>query len=256
MFGEILKTGWLSRKSKKSGEWREWWWVLRPGVISYQKNEQAANEPLGMINLEGAKLKRTGLEEGKKVGCIQVSTGEKEYFILAKGERLLTEWIVALEKAAQPRPTGNQLIRTTSKTDTSSRLNQPSRPGSSIAPVSPGAVRSMNATHTLSGSAIPTVHNQNNTNNSHNNNSSSSFTAVGNNSGGDATSSSAADDKQRRERDREEREKRERREREERRDKEARERREKREREERERKEREEKEKAEREEREERKAKA
>jgi hypothetical protein len=69
-----------------------------------------------MINLEGAKLKRTELDEGRKVGCIQVSTGEKEYFILAKGERLLTEWIVALEKAAQPRPTGNQLIRTTSKT--------------------------------------------------------------------------------------------------------------------------------------------
>jgi hypothetical protein len=69
-----------------------------------------------MINLEGSKLKRTELEEGRKVGCIQVSTGEKEYFILAKGERLLTEWIVALEKAAQPRPTSNQLIRTTSKT--------------------------------------------------------------------------------------------------------------------------------------------
>ena len=45
MFGEILKTGWLSRKSKKSGEWREWWWVLRPGVISYQKNEQVQPPP-------------------------------------------------------------------------------------------------------------------------------------------------------------------------------------------------------------------
>jgi hypothetical protein len=43
MFGEILKTGWLSRKSKKTGEWREWWWVLRPGVISYQKNEQVSD---------------------------------------------------------------------------------------------------------------------------------------------------------------------------------------------------------------------
>ncbi len=40
MFGEILKTGWLSKKRKKSGEWQELWWILRPGVLSYHKNEQ------------------------------------------------------------------------------------------------------------------------------------------------------------------------------------------------------------------------
>lgn len=43
MFGEILKTGWLSKKRKKSGEWQELWWVLRPGVISYHKNEQVSS---------------------------------------------------------------------------------------------------------------------------------------------------------------------------------------------------------------------
>lgn len=66
-----------------------------------------------MINLEGSKMKRIELEEGRKQGCIQILQGEKEHIVLAKGERLLNEWLVALEKAAQPRA---PLLRTLSKT--------------------------------------------------------------------------------------------------------------------------------------------
>lgn len=74
-----------------------------------------------MINLEvSTKMKRIELETGRKQGCIQITNGDKEHFIFAKGERLLNEWLVALEKAAQPRA---PLLRTTSKTVPSSPLS-------------------------------------------------------------------------------------------------------------------------------------
>ncbi len=51
------------------------------------------------------------IDEGlKKQSCIKIATAEREYTILAKGERLLSEWFVAMEKACSSKlSTGSQI---------------------------------------------------------------------------------------------------------------------------------------------------
>ncbi len=158
MFGEVLKTGWLTKKSKK-GEWKEGWWVLRPGILAYHKSEQvsypmsttgdtlpilllyhslsetppslkspmstpssvscqSANTVKGVIYLDNiTKVSRVEIDEAsKKQNCIKVSTAEREYIILAKGERLLNEWFTAIEKACTCKlSTGSQIQMRTDK---------------------------------------------------------------------------------------------------------------------------------------------
>mmetsp|Transcript_24085 Transcript_24085/g.21908 ORF Transcript_24085/g.21908 Transcript_24085/m.21908 type:complete len:159 (+) Transcript_24085:74-550(+) len=89
--------GWLSKKSRWIGEWRQRYFILKGSKLFYAKSSVAA--PHGVIDLVDCKNIQSADTKTKKRNAFIVSLKEDQIFLFAENENLKDTWISQLGRA-------------------------------------------------------------------------------------------------------------------------------------------------------------
>lgn len=117
-FKEVLREGWIDKRSRVLKSWRQRWMVLTPQFLYTFKERQAYNAgPTECIRLATCSSVKSAEDDLRIDNSFRLDTPERTYFFRAKDAAQKETWIGAIGRA-MVRPT---VMRTKSEED---MLNQ------------------------------------------------------------------------------------------------------------------------------------
>lgn len=91
---QVLKSGYLAKRSKNTRRYWRYWFVLKNDVLSYYENSTDLYFPLGNIDLRYA----IDVEPSSKPNVFKLMTTQRQYYIQADSETSMHEWIKTMKK--------------------------------------------------------------------------------------------------------------------------------------------------------------
>jgi len=93
------REGWLMKKSRWMGDWRERFFILKGSKLFFAKDEEAA--PHGMIDLVDCISAKDAQDRAKRPHCLEIVLRDERFYLSAESEDNKTSWLSAILKCIQ-----------------------------------------------------------------------------------------------------------------------------------------------------------
>ena len=93
------KEGWLYKKSRWVGDWRERYFVLKGSKLFFCKNEREA--PHGMINLVDCVSAKDADDKAKRSFALELVLHDERFFLCAESEVQKSSWLSAVHRSIE-----------------------------------------------------------------------------------------------------------------------------------------------------------
>ena len=88
------KEGWLGKKSRWLGDWRERFFVLKGSKLFFCKNERDA--PHGMINLVDCVSAKDAGDKAQRPFALELILRDERFFVCAESEEQKASWLKSI----------------------------------------------------------------------------------------------------------------------------------------------------------------